>query len=297
MSIQILLSTYNGEKYLEEQIESLRKQVGVDFSIFVRDDGSTDNTKSILEKYAKEGALIWYDGENIKPAHSFFDLMKNASEFDYYAFCDQDDVWANNKLFMAIEKLNKCEVKTPSMYFSRAQLVDERLNTIKSKNYPKDKFTFGTALIRNNVTGCTMVFNKTLLELVNHYNPKYLSMHDHWIYVLCLALNGNIIYDANSYIKYRQHESNACGADNSLINRFKKSGFSDKNKIRYNIAVQLYDNYLGLIPKENTLLLEKIIKYHNSMYDKFNLIFDRQIKAHSLLSDMSLIINILKCKL
>lgn len=295
--VGVLLSTYNGEKYLSQQIDSLKGQTGVHISILVRDDGSSDKTKKMLNKWQNEGVLAWYDGENLKPAKSFLNLIRNAPEADYYAFCDQDDVWDKDKLYVAVNRLINSDKNKPSLYFSKAQLVDEKLNRIENITYPKDKFTFGTALIRNNATGCTMVFNRKLLEQVNRYTPQYVLMHDHWIYLLCLALRGHVIYDPDSHIKYRQHGNNVCGVDNSITNRFKNSGFTDKKRIRYKIAVQLYDNYLDLMPKENICLLEKFIKYHNSPRDMFNLIIDRQIKSHSFLTDMALVINIITGKL
>ena len=91
--VLILLSTYNGERYIKEQIESLLKQENVKVSILVRDDGSTDGTINILNEYQKQGKLKWYTGENLKPAKSFMNLVENAPEYEYYAFCDQDDVW------------------------------------------------------------------------------------------------------------------------------------------------------------------------------------------------------------
>lgn len=297
MNVQVLLSTYNGEKYLKEQLDSLIGQIGVNISILVRDDGSTDGTKEILEHYQEKGVLIWYSGENLKPAHSYFDLMQKASLTEYYAFCDQDDVWDNNKLMVAIKKLKKFDPEIPSMYFSKVKLVDEDLNAIYNGRYPTGTFTFGTALIRNNVTGCTMVFNRKLLEQVNHYTPQYVLMHDHWVYLVCLATNGNVVYDSVSHIKYRQHVGNVCGGNNSLLTRYKRSGFNDLRRIRYKIAVELFENYHEVIPENNLELLKKVINYSNSFQNKLSLIFDKDIKVHSFLPDLALMINILKSKL
>ncbi|MGD6856664.1 glycosyltransferase family 2 protein [Bacillus infantis] len=296
--VQILMSTYNGERFLEEQLDSLMNQVGVEISILVRDDGSIDSTTKILNKYQKKGLLTWYSGENLKPAYSFLNLMKNAPVADYYAFCDQDDVWEDKKLITAIQKLNMFSSQIPALYFSKAQLFDEKLNIIEGASYPNGTFSFGTALIRNNATGCTMVFNHTLLEFVNQCNPpNFLLMHDHWIYLLCLALNGNVVFDSNSYIKYRQHGNNACGSNHGFIHRFKNSGFSDQGNIRYKIAVQLYENYGNLIPKENKEVLELVINYQKTVKDKVRLLTNFDIKAHSFLSDVALMINILASKL
>ena len=93
MKITILLSSYNGEKYIEEQLNSIFNQTYDNISILVRDDNSKDGTVKILEKYAAQGKLKWYSGENLGCAKSFWDLLCNFGESDYYAFCDQYDVW------------------------------------------------------------------------------------------------------------------------------------------------------------------------------------------------------------
>lgn len=171
--VQILMSTYNGEKYLKEQIESLINQRNVDISILVRDDGSTDGTVKILKEYQEKGILKWYDGENLKPAKSFLDLINKADESDYYAFCDQDDVWLEDKLEIAINKLNSCDKERPALYYGRPRLVDSKLNYIKNPKKSKDcMIKYESAIINSNATGCTMVFNKKLKDAVKSKNPR-----------------------------------------------------------------------------------------------------------------------------
>ena len=103
----VLMSTYNGEKYLKEQIDSILKQKGVKVNLLVRDDGSTDNTLSLLEEYKKKGLLDYCCGSNMKPARSFMELLSIAPDSDYYAFSDQDDYWEHDKLFNAVKNTEK----------------------------------------------------------------------------------------------------------------------------------------------------------------------------------------------
>nr|WP_303104047.1 glycosyltransferase [Megamonas funiformis] len=152
------MSTYNGENYLEEQIESLRKQKDVDIKILVRDDGSKDNTVKILEKYKKEGILDFYKGNNVGYAKSFLHLLTNNIEADYYAFCDQDDVWLPDKLIKAIEKINENE--KPSLYASALKRVDENLKFLGIQSFKNLKLTLGAEFTRHRLAGCTFVFNK-----------------------------------------------------------------------------------------------------------------------------------------
>ena len=108
MKVIILMSVYNGENFIEEQLNSIFSQTGdFEIEVWVRDDGSKDGTISILKKYEEEKKLYWYSGENLKPAHSFMDLIMHSCKADYYAFSDQDDVWLNDKLKRSIKRLEK----------------------------------------------------------------------------------------------------------------------------------------------------------------------------------------------
>lgn len=130
-TVMVLLSTYNGEKYLKEQIDSVLSQKNVNVNILVRDDGSYDETKTILQKYQDEGKLKWYTGNNLKATYSFLDLLHNTPKADYYAFCDQDDVWNENKLIMAINKLENLPKYKPALYTGRLNITDSELNIKK----------------------------------------------------------------------------------------------------------------------------------------------------------------------
>ncbi|MBQ4399872.1 MAG: glycosyltransferase, partial [Alphaproteobacteria bacterium] len=104
-NVLVLMSTYNGEKYLKTQLDSILAQQGVNVQILVRDDGSSDGTLPILQAYAAQGKLTYYTGPNLKPAKSFMDLIYNAPQADFYAFADQDDYWLPEKLICAVNKL------------------------------------------------------------------------------------------------------------------------------------------------------------------------------------------------
>lgn len=286
-TVQVLMSTYNGDKYLREQIESLINQVGVNVKIYVRDDGSTDGTINILEEYEKLGVLTYYTGENLKPARSFMDLAYNAPDADYYAFCDQDDYWLPNKLIKAVEKID--DIKgAPALYFSKALLADENLKEIEHKGYPIKAYTFGEALIKNNATGCTMVFNKALCSIVKGYRPKFITMHDYWFYLICLAINGRVYYDTNSYIMYRQHGNNVVGGRRNVIkeyrNKFKM--LINRDRTRSRIAVELKKGYYGFMCEENKNIINKITTYQESIYMKLMVLKDKKIKSSSVINNI-----------
>lgn len=217
--IQVLMSTYNGEKYLKEQIDSILKQdceekTGVCWSLLVRDDGSKDCTQLILEKYHQQypDKIQWYQGENRGVIGSFFELMQKADdEAVYYAFADQDDVWMPEKLSRGIEFLAHQTGKCPALYACRPKLVDAELKELTSEiKRPPMRPAFENALIENIVTGCTAVFNAELRNLVVKELPEFTMMHDWWLYLVA-TLFGKVYYDEKSYIAYRQHGKNVVG--------------------------------------------------------------------------------------
>lgn len=217
MKVAVLLSTYNGEKFLQKQLDSLLSQQDVELTVLVRDDGSTDQTLSILDNYIKIHSNIRLTvGENIGVIHSFLTLVEMADDgFDFYALCDQDDVWHENKLQAAIELLQEKNNQQPLLYCSALEYVDADLN---HRGHSSTRLcpSFGNALVENIVTGCTAVFNPRLRELIIQYRPHQAAMHDWWMYLLATAF-GEVIFDPKCYIKYRQHGGNVVGAKPSFL--------------------------------------------------------------------------------
>lgn len=217
--VQVLLSSYNGEKYLAAQLESILAQDYEEISILIRDDGSTDRTLEIIQYYADKYANIaYYVGKNLGVQQSFFQLMQHADKMaDYYAFSDQDDVWLPEKIRQAVQLLEKQDQSLPLLYASKTTLVDAELKEIPiRKKRVKIRPEFGNALVENVCTGCTEVFNRRLLELVTKQTPTYAIMHDWWLY-LCATAFGWVYYDVNSYILYRQHGNNQVGSSVSFV--------------------------------------------------------------------------------
>lgn len=296
-TVQVLLSTYNGEKYLGEQLESLVNQEGVKIKILVRDDGSTDSTVDILDKYSKNGKLDYFTDENIGYAKSFFMLASKCSrEADYYAFCDQDDFWESRKLISAVTRLDACEFDKPKLYFSNMDIVDKDLNKIGFKNYTNKKISLGDAMARFNISGCTMVFNDKLLELViiNRNYEELKIGHDAWIYFVCLSIGGQVIFDQISYIKYRQHGNNVTGVRQGVANRISREMkvFNSKKDAISECAKVIIKEYSDLIPNNNLALLIEIATYKNSPIKKIKLISNCQLKCGIIIIDVFIRIQI-----
>lgn len=213
--VLVLLATYNGEKYLQEQLDSLYMQEEVDVHILVRDDGSTDSTIDILEENSKNHNLDWYQGDHKNVSKSFFELMQKGAETKYelFAFCDQDDVWDSNKLKIAVERINK--VNTMALYYCGQRLVNDQRVFIENHELNKNR-TLKTRFVMSDFAGCTGVFNKKLLEEVIKYEPAYMLMHDTWIMKVCLCLGGSVYIDTNPRMDYRQHDKNTLGLGHSF---------------------------------------------------------------------------------
>ena len=283
----VLLSTFNGEKYLEEQIESLLIQQNIKLHIIARDDGSSDSTVEILKKYSdKYDNFEYYQGSNVRPAKSFFDLIVHAPEADYYAFCDQDDVWDKDKLYVAVCMLEKEDNKKPNMYYSNLRIVDQNLNFYRlSHVQPSIQDNKYSCLTEDMATGCTVVFNKVAAEYVRSGTPEYCSMHDTWIYMICKFF-GTTVYDFEAHISYRQHGNNVVGTYlgkknfDIYVKRFLRL-FDRKLQPRYNNAKNFYKTFGERLEINDKKKVLELVEYKDSFRKKITLLKDKEIHASS----------------
>ncbi len=296
--VQVLLSTYNGEKYLEEQIKSILKQENVEISILIRDDGSKDRTIEILKELSENyNNIAYYEGENLGPARSFMELVDKSNKTDYYAFADQDDIWMPKKLISAIEKIenNSKDLETPTLYLSSLEIVDENLNFIENK-LVSGNFTFEGAMIKNFATGCTMVFNEKLCDIIRMYKPKYIIMHDSWITRVCYAIGGNVIIDEKTYIKYRQHGDNVLGYKDEGIQKLKKQfkiAFKNNVSMRVNIAKELKNGYENLLTKNAKEVIDNLLSYQKNKKAKKYLLKNKEFRSNNKKIDLKMKLAIL----
>lgn len=277
--VQVLLSSYNGERYLDEQLLSLQRQKNVDVCVLVRDDGSTDGTIDILNKWKDRMDLQFYSGKNLKPARSFMDLISHAGVYDYYAFCDQDDVWDEDKLAVAVRALEKSQ--KPALYMSATRIVDENLHELgvhKVNTY----HTLENAMIKNEATGCTEVFNYQLLKIMQRYQPQFIKMHDSWITRVTYAIGGDVLIDETPHISYRQHGDNVLGYKEPKVKKFLgqlKTAFGDHIRIRQNIAWELLRGYGDLLTPHARQLIGAFSDYPTNKESKYYLLHDRDLKT------------------
>ena len=296
VKVCILLSTYNGERYLEEQLDSLIKQESVDVDILVRDDGSTDATTDILNKWQNNGYLKWYSGENKGYALSFMDLVQKSGEADYYAFCDQDDIWLPSKLISAIDNLDK--LKSPvKLYCSNLYYYQNGKNLgLVKKQVPR--YDIYTSIIQNIAAGCTIVFNQELKSIMTQCTPNYLIAHDFWAYQVAM-LFGEVYHDENSYIYYRQHDNNQIGAKTSKIEKWKRRInrlFSKKRDGRAAQAQELLRCFSSRLSADEQNIISLVANYNNP-WTKIKLFFDYRYTMGSVIGNILFRIKIIFCKL
>lgn len=211
--VEVLLSVYKPEwRFLEEQLNSVFDQKSVAVKLLVRDDSGEGSDAVALrrffqDKFPQEDVVV-IGGDNLGPAESFLELCyRSDMKSDYYAFCDQDDLWNDAKLIRAITCIESEKV---GMYASTLDITDQNLNVIYRSKKPK-MIDFENSLTENVVTGCTIVFKREIMEIVKACKPGYVSMHDHWLYMISTAFS-RVYFDGQSFINYRQHGGNVVGA-------------------------------------------------------------------------------------
>jgi len=214
----ILLCTLNGERFLAEQLASLERQTFKDWTLIASDDGSSDRTKSILQAFGKSfepGKVKIVDGPRHGAAANFLFLAcGKALASEYYAFCDQDDVWEADKLARAIDILERVGRAVPALYGSCTSLIDENGKASGFSPLFSKPPTFRSAIVQNIAGGNTMVFNQKARELLAFCGADVsVPSHDWWLYQVTSACGGHLHYDAYPSVRYRQHTENVIGSN------------------------------------------------------------------------------------
>lgn len=278
--VLVLLSTYNGEKYLKEQLDSILNQERVAIHILIRDDGSSDSTLSILYEYQKKFSNVEvYCGENIGFTYSFYNLIQRAKKHEYYALADQDDIWKKNKMIEAIEKMKDEYI----MYASNLTLVDENLNILKDlyENYKYENNLLNKCFPFYNPFGCSIVWKNSLQEKIYEDFPEKRIPHDLWMHISG-HFNGKVYIDKDSFILHRLHSNNACGIGNKFITRFKKlikfylSDFRTCTDDTLREAIKIYG--LHNLKEDEIELINRILNYKKSILKKIRLLNSKEMR-------------------
>lgn len=219
--IAILMATYNGEKYICQQIDSILSQTCTDWELYIHDDGSTDNTIAVVESYVEKypDKIHLIDGKSTGGAKYNFFYMFGQVEAPYYMTCDQDDVWMEKKIELTYDKMLAIEDKAdvPCLVYTELRVVDSELNTIADtmseyQSLDCHKRTINQFILQNSVTGCTMMVNMALRDKMLHITDiDNTIMHDWWA-ALVAAQFGKTAFIDEPTILYRQHGDNSLGA-------------------------------------------------------------------------------------
>lgn len=216
-SVLVMMATYNGEKYVAEQVDSILAQDGVDVMLLISDDGSCDSTPQICARYVQNTPNVHFsvNKSNKGVAKNFMDMLydSDAKSFDYFAFSDQDDYWMPNKLGKAIEAITAAG-EGPRLYYSDVCNVDEQLNGGSSEYSAFGPYSdsFGLLLTVNWASGCTMVFNSAFASVLQQYVPSvWPRLHDGWVHLVARSTNAQVPDLDHAYIKRRISGQNQVG--------------------------------------------------------------------------------------
>lgn len=220
-NVIVMMSTYNGSKYIVEQIETIFNQDYLgNINVLIRDDGSSDDTLNVIDKIKipSNRNIKIYKETNIGPQKSFLKLIEYAEKADFYFFADQDDIWDLDKIRIAVEQMSANRYESlPVVYCSNYRLVNENLNTrVSSAINVTPKFSPLKIIFYNQIPGCTMGFNYALVKLLKKLTLDDVMMHDSMSLSLC-SLYGDIIYDSSPRITHRIHGNNVVGEGHKKI--------------------------------------------------------------------------------
>jgi len=256
MKIAILLTAYNGERYIKQQIESLLKQTFKGFDLYIHDDCSTDGTFQIVEEFAAQYGNIYVsrsEENSGNASKAFFELIKKVQGYDYYFLCDQDDVWFEDKIEVSLEAIAD---NVPMLLHTDLTVTDGGLN-ITAQSYRElmaadfCRTALNNLIVQNIATGCTCVYNEKLRQIIRV--PEFCVMHDWWLAIIASAF-GRLWHTSRQTMYYRQHESNSVGASDVKSIKFKVNNLLHNEKIKTALAgsykqaaefARLYDDMLS----------------------------------------------------
>lgn len=286
--VYVMLSSYNGEKYIEQQIESILKQKEVEVRLLIRDDGSTDRTVEIIRQYEKQWKNISvYEGKNLGYINSFLWLVSKCpvEENSFFAFSDQDDIWDEDKLIVAVKKIMETKEEGAVLYYSDLKVVDSEGNFIRLANSWEgsiDKYMISVFI---GIRGCTMVYNGKLQKILSGREISEVSGHDTYIALVAFWL-GAVVYDETPHINYRQTGENLSITGVSKWDHLKKNFIYLKRRVTFRAnmheknAKELLRHYGG----ENTEKLEElamVADYKKSVSAAIRLLICKKFKRFS----------------
>ncbi len=262
--VVIFLATYNGQRFLDEQLDSIASQTHKNIELWASDDGSDDNTYSILKRHQARlppGRFIIQHGPRKGFAANFLSLIcSKKANGDYYAYCDQDDVWEPDKLQKGINWLNTIPCERLALYCSRTKLVDEHNNEIGYSECFKKPPGFLNALVQNIGSGNTMLFNHAAINCLREAGDNInVVAHDWWTYLLITGAGGDVFYDPSPSMRYRQHKDNVIGSNSGWRARLLNihALFKGRFRVSLNLNLQALQSIEHLLSEKNKFIFKQ----------------------------------------
>lgn len=302
-TVVVLMSTYNGERFLEKQLLSILQQQSCNVHLVIRDDGSSDKTVSIIRRYATIYTNIHLiEGKNVGFVNSFNELIKFVRNCNkkYFAFVDQDDIWLKNKLQIAIEHLQTANESLPCAFSSNSKLIDQNDKPIGTYIPFPLRLTKATLLINGLFQGCSMVFNKKAVEIYADH-PSPLDFHDLWMVYIC-AFFGQFHYSDECLFLYRLHDKNVAGKKVKSKPKGLKAVlasfhfWTQQHSNHQDDAEKFYREFESQLPPNDRKLIFDYIYYKGRFCSKLNLFFNKElypIKLGGLKNDLVYKLHIL----
>ena len=287
-TVQILLSSYNGEKYISRQIDSILCQKDVEIHLLIRDDGSTDNTRKIIKEYEERypSNIKVVLGENIGWKKSFFTLLTLAADdYDYYAFSDQDDYWYKDKEISSIAVMESDSITGPKLVQVDYITTDKNLRPLKLQpqarpivpRYHDELFS------EEFFQGCCMTWNYAAMQLLKRYTPKKNYGHDYWVGVVC-SLFGTAYYLPVPKFLYIRYEKSVSTTGNQLagqLARLKRFIHGD-HQLYYNIGDDILKGYGCLLKDRDRKMCLDLKNYKHSIRSKMKILFNCHLRRRSI---------------
>lgn len=291
--VLIIMSTYNGEKFIREQIDSILAQQYVDVMLHIFDDCSKDKTQEIVKEYEKKykNVILHVNGKNKNFTYNFIDglfTFKDEQGYDYYAFADQDDYWLPSKIISAINKIK--EIGKCTMYAANLKVVNEKLeyagNNMMDMRYVNKRYDVAC---KNIVTGCTVVFDNEFKNLVTKHYPENIYLHDYWLALIAnYTKDAHFVYDVcPDYILYRQHDNNQIGKSKNIGKKLRKK---ENLKTTRNLVERFIELFSDEINEDDKIIFKRLANT-NKIKNRFYLFFKMKKNNYLAIFRIKMILN------
>lgn len=300
-TVAVLMSTYNGADYIGQQIACIAHQAGVGVALFIRDDGSDDETSTVVQDCLKEYSKNFIEvkfcqGNNVGYKDSFLELLNCACGYEYYAFSDQDDYWENDKLIQAVDAL-LMQNGVPALYASAVATTDEQLKPAGTNTFPHYRYSITAELVRHRLAGHTMVWNDALQKRLAAIKLRSCWSHDQYLTISAHLLGATLLLDDHSYVLHRRASSSFTTGNNGFWKRITyelKSIFNFKNRRKHiAIANEILELDSAHLSKNDRAFLEQCVEYKSSFKRRLSLAFSPNLTCGLWQGDLAARLSIL----